>query len=195
MLLIDRSVVESFHSVASLPALPCPRCFQNLSLTRKGENLSFVLSHSFKVDCDAGGVGPGDGSGRFHAALTCANADCREEVVTIGEFKERLVDDQEQPADDPGATGPPGYEGLTPIKELRFHSFLPALPVFRIPEKAPPDVNRAIKQAFRHSFADPSAAGNALRRSIERLLDHFKVRKTAMNGDGKRKLKLQRRLR
>lgn len=64
-------------------------------------------------------------------------------------------------------------------------ALIPMPDVFSIPPRCPDDVTEALRASFSCMWADPSAAANHLRSSLERLLDHLGVKRRSKATSGK----------
>ena len=81
------------------------------------------------------------------------------------------------------------FDGNTIVEYKQSFSplfFHPNLMMMDIPGRTPEEVREALEASFALFFADPNAAGNALRISIEHLLKKLKVKKYT-TANGKRK--------
>ncbi len=109
-------------------------------------------------------------SGYFTAELRCARSQCREVVVATGNMRVRWT----------GAAPPDSY-----VQEFRLRFANPALPVIKVPQGAPEDVASRVAEAGLLIWADPSAAANRLRLTIEQILDQQGVPKYPDTTKGK----------
>jgi hypothetical protein len=141
------------------------------------EGREFVATRESAFLFDVGAIDPDGLKGHFHTKLKCSNNQCGEEVISIGEYF--VTEDRDHP----------DYQHEHYKTMVRPYYFLPAIPVFKIPEKTPDKIENAIKQSFSHAFTDPAAAGNALRRVVERILDSKRIvrsKKVTKKGNTKR---------
>lgn len=98
---------------------------------------------------------------RFSFRSTCNNEECAE-VATISGHS--------------GVDQGYGYDGQTEYYDYyRIESFFPAPDLIPIPEEAPNDVDKLLKRCFVLYWVDTSAAANAMRASLEALMDEMKV--------------------
>jgi hypothetical protein len=100
--------------------------------------------------------------GFFHGVLRCGRPACAERVVVSGEFRYAEI-------------SPWGYHD-----QFHLRYAIPALPLAVLPLHTPDTIVKEIDKASRVVWADPAGAANALRRSVEALLDHQRVRKTKL---------------
>jgi hypothetical protein len=112
---------------------------------------------------------------RFCGILRCNNKNCLESasISGTGVVKEEV-----------------SFESIEP--ELNYIEYFtpeycfPPPAIFKIPEKTPEDVATEIIQSFSIFFSQAGSAGNKIRNSIEKLLDHQRIKKTTLNKIGKR---------
>jgi hypothetical protein len=110
---------------------------------------------------------------RFSVLLVCNNEKCRELVTVVGTGKVDLV----QTSDD----------GDTDYVEFFYPEHVsPAPNLIELPDSCPNEVKGELKQTFIACWGDLAAAGNHIRASVERLLDHLKEPKTKVGKGGKR---------
>ncbi len=110
---------------------------------------------------------------RFAAILVCNNPKCQESVAIAGDCIGKYVEGR-------------GY----PKPEEREYSpyfFFPALELFPISASCPEKVAAQIRVAFSHYFNDMKASANAIRTSLELLMDAQKVKRTFKDKSGKRR--------
>lgn len=157
------------------PSAPCPTCkVGNLHVSRGADGaavMSTVKSGASEraTDRQTWDGDPFDFRGMFHGLLVCARPQCEERVVVAGEWTTDVDD----------------YGHYTAYLLLRFA--IPAIPLMTAPPGTPEKVTLRIEEASRVVWADPASAANGLRRAVEVVLDHQKVRKTATRKDGSRR--------
>lgn len=77
----------------------------------------------------------------------------------------------------------------------RIQSFFPAPNLIHVPKDTPTDINSFLEKSFALYWVDVSAAANALRASLEALLDELQIPSTQKTSTGKmRRLNLHNRL-
>lgn len=64
---------------------------------------------------------------------------------------------------------------------FRIHSFFPVPNIIQVPDDAPLEVDSLLKKCFALFWVDLSAASNAMRASLEALLDELKIPATKLN--------------
>jgi hypothetical protein len=101
------------------------------------------------------------------------NGKCGECVFVVGELSPIYQGNDE--------------EGSHYSDEFRPQSAFPTIPVFKIQDDWPPTVIEELKLYFAAIWSDPAAATNHLRTTVERLLDHFGVRKSTLAGKSGKK--------
>jgi hypothetical protein len=119
---------------------------------------------------------------RFSAFFKCSNSECQEPYSVSGGGHLEI-----EPSGDDSS-----YEY---VEYHRVEFFAPGPLVFRIPEECPLEVRYQILRAFSLFLGDPASAGNKTRLAVERILDNYKIPKSARKKNGKlRYLSLQERL-
>jgi hypothetical protein len=157
------------------PSAPCPTCkVGNLHVVRTPDGKQVVSTvkssaSARNTDRETWDGDPLDFYGTFHGVLGCARPQCEERVVVAGEWTTDVDD----------------YGNWTAYYLLRFA--LPAIPLMTAPTSTPEAVVQRIDEASRVVWADPGSAANGLRRAVEAVLDHQKVRKTATKKAGGRR--------
>jgi len=151
---------EAF-SIDEFPPFPCPDCGHALLKDVKSRKIG-EYGESKRL-WDVGAINPEDRLGMFSIFLNCSSASCQAQVVLIGEDSNRCVE---------GYDGSPDYETYY---APRF--FLPTIPLFPVSKNLPETVKGQLMLSFSHFWNDPSAGGNSLRRAMEALMDHFKIRR------------------
>ena len=105
--------------------------------------------------------------------LKCDNKGCGEIIASIGLLKDEMI------------VGYDKYGGWCSYEE-RFYpaSFYPAIHLLEIPLKTPESIKSKIVKSFPLFWLSPSACGNAIRISVERLLDECGVLSKKLNSKG-----------
>lgn len=109
----------------------------------------------------------------FIAKSSCNNKNCNETIFIIGHVRNNW--EQINPR-----------EGHEIIEYYYPEYFNPPLNFFHIPYEIPSDVEEEIKNSFTLFWADKSACGNAIRKSVECICDDKKINKTKRTKKGKR---------
>lgn len=156
----------------SMPNWPCPTCgIGQLPLEKDWARraLSSVSANENPAYLDQF---PSEVIERFAGIVRCSNTSCKETVSVNGlAGNEELWDDQ-------------GMQNLY----TRFYQpvfFYPPLHIFRIDNHCPNQIKEQIIKSFSHYFNDPWAAANAVRTSLEFIMDYQKVNKVRKSGKGK----------
>lgn len=138
------------------PAFPCPRCDGLLVLIPDSSRVE-ETNYSKLRDLRDGGYP----ISRFTCTFRCSNNACGEVVAAHG-----VVDHEQVP-----------IGGLTfKVRELFAPKGMsPAPPIIRITEDIPIKVANKLKLAFELYWVDLDACANAIRSSVERILDHMKI--------------------
>jgi hypothetical protein len=105
---------------------------------------------------------------RFHFKMKCNNNECQE-IVTVAGYT------QASEIEEPDSSGDKAIDFFYP------QYFYPAIELFEIPEEVPYDVEEQIKLAFKLYWIDDAAFLNALRTTIELILNDKRIRKTGEN--------------
>ncbi len=118
---------------------------------------------------------------RFSFKCVCSRADCSEIAFAIGSGSvDRRYDEH----------GESEY-----YEDFRIRAFYPSPYLVMVPEAVPDGVVHLLEKSFALYWVDTSAASNALRASLEALLDELKVPKMEKNANGKDcRLNLHRRI-
>ena len=147
----------------------CPNCKQGLLVPDQDSFFEVEPTHSRKAHAhDA--WDPDWIERRFSFRSICNNHDCEEVAIISGRGGVDQAYDIE---------GGSEYYDFHSIQ-----SFLPAPDIIPIPEGAPRDVGESLKRSFALYWVDTSAAANAMRASLEALLDELKIPKTQTTKKG-----------
>jgi len=170
---VVRAIWKATLTKSAAPAWPCPRCGVGRLLIQK-DSVHVVDTKDSKLANLRDGYHPGNVEGRFVALLRCSERSCQEPVVVSG------TSGYEQEYEPEGREEWSLY--LQPV------SVHPSPDIFVIPEAAkwPDPVVKEIRRAFSLYWGDREAAANAIRSAVEVLLTHLKVRRFALNKNGRR---------
>jgi hypothetical protein len=148
----------------------CPRCGQGHLIP--DQSTFFEIQPTFsKREFDHEAWEPEWITRRFSFRSICNNDDCGEVAFVSGRG---------------GVERGYGYEGETEIFDFyRIESIFPAPDLISIPEEAPYEVEKLLKKCFALYWVDTSAAANALRASLEALMDEMKVPTSQKTKTGK----------
>ena len=106
---------------------------------------------------------------RFNFECKCNLATCQEVAFVSGTgFVDQMYVDDE----------------IEYFDHFQIRSVVPAPPLIDIPSKTPYAVRRPLEKSFELYWIDNSAASNALRASLEAVLDELKVPRTKKNKSG-----------
>lgn len=162
-----RRLTEEFRK-REIPPFPCPKCGTHLIAREKQPQLD--QSSESEFHCDNEGD-PSMYEGVFTLRLVCSNSDCEESVVCVGSFSTSQVE---------GRFGEPTYPSFLAVK-----FFTPTVHLFPLSSAIPKKVKGPLVDSFSTFWANPSAAGNSLRISIEALMDWRRVKKRFRDKKGK----------
>lgn len=108
--------------------------------------------------------------------LECISENCREKVGTTGKLVTEEVIEYHEDVE--------GYHGI--IVDMYYPiGFEPKVDLFKIPKNTPESVKVEIEHSFKLFWISPSSCANAIRISLERLMDELKVRKKRRTRSGK----------
>jgi hypothetical protein len=162
----DLRAFAKWTTGGSWPSAPCPTCkIGDLHLSRGsgGESgLTIVQSGESARNSDSPDWDPTWLVGGFHGVLICTRSHCLERVIVTGDWATDMDEDGD----------------WTDFYRLRFA--WPALPLMDAPAGTPKKVIERIEEASRVVWADPASAANGLRRAVEEVLNHRRVRKTTL---------------
>lgn len=180
--------IMSFCTIDAFPELPCPYCGQEtLRLTKRDfhyrelqsqfsekdfEDIDFECSLLLKAFLLAGEIirGTMEAQAKFSAFLKCGS--CKEVVVAVGKA---IVPSK-------WATEHGCYVQTRILPEF----FTPPLPMIPLHPNYPEDLRSEIIRSFSTFFSDAASCGNAIRHSVEELLDDQKIERARTMDDGKR---------
>ncbi len=190
--------IKSFCGIDTFPELPCPYCSDGVLRLKKNdvrfrelqkqydekdfEDIDFeshLLLSAFLV---LGKVvkSMNEVQAKFSAFLRCKS--CHETAIVVGKaiIPSKLAKER-------------GFPVRTRILP---EYFTPPLPMIRLGDRYPKSLRNEITRSFSTFFSDPASCGNAIRHSVEALLDDQKVESTKESGsDGSVLLKLVDRIR
>lgn len=153
----------------------CPTCEKgNLIIDEKSIE-SKETNQSKKQRDEENDWSPESLQEKFTAKAVCNNRNCKENIFIIGDNTMDWEYINEYVGND-----------LTDFYYPKY--FNPPINLFNIPYEIPYDVEGEIKNSFALFWADKSACGNAIRKSIECICDDKKINKTK-TVRGKRKFR------
>lgn len=163
----DLRSFDAWFYASQWPSALCPVCKKG-DLQPKKESIKQVTTANYDQHRDDDGWEPDWEHGFFHGVLYCGRPQCSEKVIVSGQFRVKEI----------------GWYEYGNMLRLRYA--IPAFPLAVPPSKTPQAVLSRLEEASRIVWTDPSAAANGLRRCVEALLNHQKVRKTFIDRRGKR---------
>jgi Domain of unknown function (DUF4145) len=110
--------------------------------------------------------------GNFSSLFACST--CKGFVAVAGTYRLVFVPD-------------PRMERETYYEEYTPRTFVDAPALIPLPEYVPFKVRDELRRSFPLFWSDHDACAGRIRTSVERLLDHFRVRKTITTHEGRRK--------
>lgn len=149
---------------------PCPSCREGQLVPDKSSFFEIEPAHS-KIARRAEDWDPDWIDRRFSYQCVCNNEKCSEVAFVSGVG---------------GIDQAYGYEGE--VEFFDFHkikSFFPAPAIIPLPDATPGLVSEQLKRSFSLYWTDTSAAANAMRASLEALLDELKVPRNQKKGKDK----------
>ena len=157
----DRPLWVECFAEDRIPPLPCPSCRRGSLLLLKdslktkysAETLAARSHEAWEVSWDRG---------RFTCFLVCGIPRCGEVVAVAGDV---LIEER---------SGEEGSEYENIVYPL---TMIPGPPLIEFPDETPAEVEGPIRQAFTLFWGSRGASANQLRISVERILDHFKIKR------------------
>jgi hypothetical protein len=161
---------------ANWPRVLCPECLVGTVALDKADEIMDLRSVE-SVRLARAGEGPQEElTGTFTGTLLCDNSDCSSRLAVAGDwgyFYDFDIFD--------------GYGQPTLVDSYRVKYVNPALPMIRLPARAPAAVKASVSSAAAVFFLNPNAAAGRLRHAVEALMDAQRVPKTALSSKtGKR---------
>lgn len=183
---VDRNLwkVESF-TLQAMPLWPCPRCPEGRLVADKKTLYELEARASVEAGVESGWE-PDWMYGAFSLTLRCNNPQCCENVLCAGSYG---VSQEFDPVLAQGGQDPYAYCSRYTAK-----TFVPPIPVFRIPVQCPEAVRAEIQSAFAILWSDRGASANRVRIAIEKLLDTKKVKRTVTKRGKRTQLTLHSRI-
>lgn len=162
-----RRLTEEFPK-REIPPFPCPKCEAHLVAREKEPKLDQSSESDFHYNNEGD---PSMYQGVFTLRLVCSSSDCEESVNCVGSFSTSQVE---------GKFGEPTHRTY-----LAVQFFTPTVHLFHLSSAIPEKVKGPLVDSFSTFWANPSAAGNSVRISIEALMDWRRVRKRYRDKKGK----------
>lgn len=168
---MDQSLWRSTFKLEKMPAYPCPECGHGKLALRKSSYQTREGEHSKRWKYENQTEDEFEGE-RFIGFLVCNEEECGEIVAISG----CVVTEQIE--------GPNGSARL--VSAVEPMSMYPAPHIIHVSPRLNREMRRSLIKSFGLYWADKSSCANAIRITVERLLDSFKIAKTTVNQKGKR---------
>ena len=169
--MIKSQLLKASLSIDDFNLFVCPKC--DFQLRANNKKPDFAQSADSWFCMEYADSSPEYYSGVFFLRLVCPNKECNENIYCVGNFntKEEIntLSNQQQ------------YTSL-----LFPEYFTPPIHIFKLHKVYPEDVSLALLEAFSQFWISPSSSANSVRIAVERLMDHYKVKKYAINKKQKR---------
>lgn len=179
---MDRKLFKNHFTKERIPAWLCPTCRSGI-LHPKKEGLIYYETSESKKAHKHDEWEPEWVEYVYALILECSNKSCREIVSSSG------IGSVEG-----------DYEYVNEYPEMVFSDtfrpkyFYPPLILFDFPNEIPDDVKSEFMQSFELFFCNPPSSANHIRIALEKLLDHFKVKRYEIKSGAKRFLSLHKRI-
>lgn len=180
---INRSLWYESFDLDDIPKWLCPECEVGWIELKEKElrSIETVTSKRRRADPDYEDELQRE---NFSGRLVCQNQNCGESVFVMGEMRE-----EEQVTEEIDE-----HELVEFVDVYYPRFFFPTLQLFRIPDSSPWDVVETTNNAFALYWQDRSAAGNAVRKVVELILDDRRIRKTKTRNGKRSRIGLSQRL-
>lgn len=169
-----RNLWKSDYTQNSFGQFPCPRCLTGLlkldKSTLKIEEPPYSKALHQEDDWDAEWV-----TERFICLLRCDNPKCEEIVTSLGDTSvDRFIVEDDD-----------GSHSWDLMTVLQPRAIFPAPPIITIPKEVAKPIAGEIRKSFGLFWADRDACATKLRKSVEMVLDEFKIPRTTKTKKGK----------
>lgn len=178
---MDRKIFKISFKRDGITKLPCPSCHNGILRVKKD---NFVAKETSDSQEDHAGRywDPYLVRYKFSCIFICTS--CEEIVAATGSGEvegDYFLDDR-------------GHSELDYEDYFRPEYFTPHLVPFMCPKETPELVENELNKSFALMLADPAAAANHVRISLEHLLTALKIRRFETNGSKKSPLSLHKRI-
>lgn len=173
---MDRDLYQKTFRLDRLPKWGCPSCDTGVLQLKDGTFAHDMSAHS-KRNQSHPEWGPDWMSYVYSCFLVCSEESCEETVASngTGAMESYMETDPDRfPCQRWAAHFTPSY-------------FQPSLKMFALPAELPEDIKTEIYKSFSLFFCDTAAALDHVGNALEHVLNHLKVKKTALNKDKKRR--------
>ena len=181
---MDRKLLKIQFTKNRIPAWFCPNCRSGI-LHPKKDGFLFYETADSKKSHNHGDWDPEWVDYNYSLILECSNKSCRETVSSSGIGFVSVEQDYDSVT---------GYPDLSYIETFAPKYFYPPLRLFDFPEEVAEDVKNEFKQSFELFYCNPSSSANHIRIALERLLNHFKIKRFETNEGKKIFLSLHKRI-
>lgn len=177
---LDRESFEDSFTLYNIPNWDCSTCKKG-KLLFDAKNISVYETYSSRVNRSHDAWEADWIIKHFNGKIVCNNPKCKE-IFSIAGYIKVEVDYEENEN--------------SSFTECYYPQYIfPLLHIFCIPEDTPKDVEKAIHLAFKVFWIDKSACANAIRTTVEVILNDKKVLKSAITkGKKRRSLSLHERI-
>ena len=167
---MNRSHFNGPFSRSSLPAWHCPACGDGV-LALEPKSLRIEETRDSRDAHSHPAWEPEWIHSRFQAVLRCGSPNCREVVMLVGRTETSEYFDE--------------YEGQSIEEALIPTYFEPPVMPIQVPRECHEEVCNSVRMAAQLLWANPPAAGNALRTALEALLSHKRIPKKGKDKQGR----------
>jgi hypothetical protein len=154
---------------SEIPPFPCPACGSSLVEDNSNSYREASSTDARKFIQLTGEVEAECGT--FALWLKCSRQPCRETVCCVGSYNMTIVNRHDSEHLE---------SFLTP---LFFH---PIVPIFPYSDTLPDRIVNPLKESFSLFWSNPAASGNSLRITLERIMDHFGIKRFSRGAKGER---------
>jgi len=169
---IDRETFSDYFTAYNIPIWNCSSCKKGTVVFNK-KSFSIFETNESRKETKTDYWEPEMMVKYFFGKTNCNNAKCKEVFIIAG-----TITVEEDYDDEKGQI----------FTECYYPNFIfPVLHLFTLPDDIPVDVEEYIINAFRLFWIDKSACANAIRTSVETILNDKKVLKTELTKRKKRR--------
>ena len=179
---MDRTLLKSGFTKKGIPNWQCPTCGSGFL---HGAKNSFIVKETSesKSAHKHPEWEPEWMQYTYTLMLCCSNESCGETVTSSGigsvEGEYEYIED---------------YPELVLQDTFRPKYFFPPLVLFNISKETPDDVKGELIQSFELFFCNPPSSANHIRMALEKLLNHFKIKRFETRSGTRRFLSLHKRI-
>jgi len=168
---MNRALWSQRITAFSCPPFPCPTCKKGVFslIPNSLVYLETAASKLARIKEENWSIYETDF--RFSARLKCGRATCGDEAVIVGVG---------------GVEEQPSQEGWEPSEYFVPKFCLPMPDIISIPDKCPPPISEELRASFALFWADPAAAANRTRTTLEHIMNHFGIARSRLTVKRKR---------